>query len=251
MFVCVHACVRVLPNHMKTLPWTAVATTDKMIESHECFGGCTSFAPQGHCCSSLVSTVDLPYIYEVCNRAAPDKIFESHNVVALLCVTSSFVRAVALAPGAAGTDGSWLYLDEAVEQIGAILDVDIDVREQLAQTDENLVEVRQDVSSRHLRATESRPRKIDKPKATRPNQPVLRRKRARAVFCDTASRKTCVCADRVRVRVRVTDDATENEKKKQGRERERAARCNEAWWLDIAEMCRCLAKNGWVKVGCY
>lgn len=41
-------------------------------------------------------------------------------------------------------------LDEAVKQVGAVLDVDIHICEQLAQPIEDLVEVRQYVASRHL-----------------------------------------------------------------------------------------------------
>lgn len=44
------------------------------------------------------------------------------------------------------------YLNEPVEQVGAVLDIHVYVREELAQADEDLVKVRQYVPSRHLTA---------------------------------------------------------------------------------------------------
>lgn len=44
------------------------------------------------------------------------------------------------------------YLNEPVEKVGAVLDIHVHVREELAQPDEDLVKVRQDVPSRHLTA---------------------------------------------------------------------------------------------------
>lgn len=74
------------------------------------------------------------------------------------------------------------YLDEAVEQIGAILDIDVDVREQLAKANEDLVEVRQDVSSGHLHATESKPQKDRNQKQPQNRYQQHRNRKARAIW---------------------------------------------------------------------
>lgn len=58
------------------------------------------------------------------------------------------------------------YLDEPVEQVGAVLDIHVHVREELAQPDEDLVKVRQDVPSRHLSAGRQHEAQCNEPNNT-------------------------------------------------------------------------------------